>query len=118
MDFLGIGWMEILVVLVVALIVFGPEKLPDISRTVGQTIRDIQKNVNEATRTLTEEEPEDVRKTREVLAAQRQGQQPSGSGPATPTSDPTSPSGSPTPFSTRQPVPPDHDQPKPPQGPA
>ena len=35
--------MEILVVAMIALIVFGPEKLPEIARTVGRTVSDLRR---------------------------------------------------------------------------
>jgi Tat protein translocase TatB subunit len=42
-----IGPMEILVVAVVALLVFGPEKLPDMARNVGRTISDLRRTAQE-----------------------------------------------------------------------
>lgn len=39
MDFFGIGAGEILVILVIALLVFGPDKLPEIGRTLGDATR-------------------------------------------------------------------------------
>jgi TatA/E family protein of Tat protein translocase len=38
-----IGPLEILVILVVALVVFGPSKLPDIGRQVGRGVREFRK---------------------------------------------------------------------------
>jgi TatA/E family protein of Tat protein translocase len=38
-----VGPLEILVILVVALIVFGPKKLPDIGRQVGRGVREFRK---------------------------------------------------------------------------
>ena len=38
----GLGWQEILVVMVIALIVLGPTKLPDMARTVGKGIREFK----------------------------------------------------------------------------
>jgi sec-independent protein translocase protein TatB len=43
-----IGPLEILVVAVVALIVFGPEKLPDLARKVGRTASELRRIANEA----------------------------------------------------------------------
>ena len=39
MDFLGVGPVEILVVLVVAFLVFGPGKVSEVGRTLGKTMR-------------------------------------------------------------------------------
>jgi Tat protein translocase TatB subunit len=42
-----IGPLEILVVAVVALLVFGPEKLPEMARNVGRTISDLRRTAQE-----------------------------------------------------------------------
>jgi TatA/E family protein of Tat protein translocase len=43
-----VGPLEIFVVALVALIVFGPEKLPEIARTLGRTLSDFRRTVDEA----------------------------------------------------------------------
>lgn len=43
----GIGMPELLVILVVALIVFGPNKLPEIGKSMGRAVREFKKAVNE-----------------------------------------------------------------------
>jgi Tat protein translocase TatB subunit len=42
MDFLGVGPLELVVVLIIALIVVGPERLPELARSVGKTLRDLR----------------------------------------------------------------------------
>ncbi len=42
-DFLGMGWLEILMIAVVALIVLGPDKLPQYARKAGKFIRQFRK---------------------------------------------------------------------------
>ena len=37
-----LGWQEILIVMVIALIVLGPSKLPEVARTVGKGIREFK----------------------------------------------------------------------------
>ena len=39
----GIGWTEILIVLVVALLVLGPKRLPEIAKGLGRGLRDFRK---------------------------------------------------------------------------
>jgi sec-independent protein translocase protein TatA len=39
----NIGPMELIVILLLALIVFGPKRLPEIGRTVGKGLREFQK---------------------------------------------------------------------------
>lgn len=46
MNFFGVGPVEILVILVIILIVFGPERLPDIAKRVGSASREIRQNLN------------------------------------------------------------------------
>jgi sec-independent protein translocase protein TatB len=42
MDFLGVGPLEFLLVLIIALLVVGPERLPEIARSIGKAIRDLR----------------------------------------------------------------------------
>lgn len=51
MDILGIGPLELVVVLIVALLVFGPNRLPEIGAKLGRGLRDMRR----ATRALSEE---------------------------------------------------------------
>jgi sec-independent protein translocase protein TatB len=43
-----IGPLEVLLVAVIALIVFGPEKLPELARKVGKTAAELRRIANEA----------------------------------------------------------------------
>ena len=43
MNIFGIGLPEMGLIMIVALLVFGPKKLPEISRSLGSAIRDLQK---------------------------------------------------------------------------
>jgi sec-independent protein translocase protein TatA len=42
---MNIGTPEILIVLVVALLLFGPRKLPELGKGLGQSIREFQRGV-------------------------------------------------------------------------
>lgn len=42
-----IGPMEIALILVVALLIFGPSKLPQLGRSVGESIREFKKSFKE-----------------------------------------------------------------------
>ena len=44
------GISEILLIMVIALILFGPEDLPDIARTIGKVVFEIRKATNEMTK--------------------------------------------------------------------
>lgn len=43
MSFLDIGPLEVLLILVIALIIWGPGKIPEIAKTLGRTINAIRK---------------------------------------------------------------------------
>ncbi|MFM2061795.1 MAG: hypothetical protein RLZZ507_1465 [Cyanobacteriota bacterium] len=47
MNIFGIGLPEMAVIMVVALLIFGPKKLPEIGRSLGKTIRSFQEASNE-----------------------------------------------------------------------
>ena len=51
----GIGSTEILVILVVALLVLGPKKLPQIARTIGRAMGEFRRVSTEFQRTLNTE---------------------------------------------------------------
>ncbi len=42
-----IGPLELMVVAAVALIVFGPHRLPEIARTIGKTLSELRRQANE-----------------------------------------------------------------------
>jgi sec-independent protein translocase protein TatA len=44
----SIGMPELIVIFVVALIVFGPSKLPDLGKSLGEAIRGFKKAINES----------------------------------------------------------------------
>lgn len=54
----NIGIPGLILITLIALIVFGPKKLPEIGRAFGQTLREFKKS----TRELTSEEFEDEKK--------------------------------------------------------
>lgn len=51
----GIGLPEMLVILAVALIVVGPEKLPDLARSVAKTVLELKKTLNQVKASLADE---------------------------------------------------------------
>ncbi len=50
---MGIGGMEIFVILMIALVVFGPKKLPEMGRSLGKAIREFKSVGNELQDELT-----------------------------------------------------------------
>ena len=55
MDFFGIGFGEVLLVLIVALIIWGPKRLPGIARMLGKTMHTLRKATNDLTSQITRE---------------------------------------------------------------
>jgi TatA/E family protein of Tat protein translocase len=55
LNFLGIGPAELIFILVIALIVFGPKRLPEIGRTLGKTMREFRNLSEDLTSQLREE---------------------------------------------------------------
>ena len=59
----GIGMPELIIILVIALIVIGPSKLPDLARSLGKGMAEFKKATREIKESLdVEEDFEDVRK--------------------------------------------------------
>lgn len=60
----GIGPMELIVIVVVALLIFGPQRLPEFARTLGKGLAEFRRASNELRQTLALDELEsDLRKT-------------------------------------------------------
>ena len=51
----SIGMPELIIILVIALIIFGPRKLPELGRSLGRSINEFKKASNELRSTLEEE---------------------------------------------------------------
>jgi sec-independent protein translocase protein TatA len=44
---MNIGWQEILLILLIALLLFGAKKIPDLARSLGKGIREFKKGIHE-----------------------------------------------------------------------
>ncbi|MBT8203706.1 MAG: twin-arginine translocase TatA/TatE family subunit [Acidimicrobiia bacterium] len=53
---MGLGWGEAIVVLVVLLVLFGAKRLPELARSLGSSVKELQKGLEDG---LAEDEPED-----------------------------------------------------------
>lgn len=58
-----IGFPEMIVILIVALIIFGPRKLPELGRSLGKSINEFKRASNELRSTLEDEIRTEERKT-------------------------------------------------------
>jgi sec-independent protein translocase protein TatA len=77
----SIGMPELIIILVIALIIFGPRKLPELGRSLGKSIGEFRRASNELRSTLEEEIRVEEQKT---------------SAPRTPSATPESPTSSPS----------------------
>jgi len=66
---LNIGPLELMLILLIALVVVGPRKLPDLGRTIGNGLREFRKAQDEVRKSLQLEDLQDVR--RDIADAQR-----------------------------------------------
>jgi sec-independent protein translocase protein TatA len=51
----GIGMPELIVIFVIALVVFGPGKLPDLGKSLGEAIRGFKKAVDDTEKSVSED---------------------------------------------------------------
>ena len=68
----SIGMPELIIILVIALIIFGPRKLPELGRSLGRSIGEFKRASNELRNTLEEEiRVEEQRDQREAIRAEQ-----------------------------------------------
>jgi len=76
-----IGMPELIIILTLALIIFGPRKLPELGRSLGKSLGEFKRASNELRNTLDEE----IRVEEEQQTAQKAAAEPP---PATPAASP------------------------------
>ena len=67
----SIGMPELIIIFVIALIIFGPRKLPELGRSLGKSLAEFKKASNELKSTLDEEIRAEERKTAERIEPPR-----------------------------------------------
>lgn len=67
MDFLGVGPMEILVIVIIILIVFGPNRLPEMARTIGKAMKDVKNATSDLGKSLSSELEEEERRVKQEI---------------------------------------------------
>lgn len=60
----NIGIPGLVLILVIALIIFGPKKLPELGKAVGQTLKEFKTSTRELTKDVTEEFEDENSKTK------------------------------------------------------
>ena len=43
----GLGYQELLIILVIVLVLFGAQRLPDLAKSLGSSVKEFKKGVNE-----------------------------------------------------------------------
>lgn len=46
-DFLGLGTPELIIILVILLLLFGGSKLPQLAKSIGSSVKELRKGVND-----------------------------------------------------------------------
>ena len=64
----SIGMPELIIIFVIALIIFGPRKLPELGRSLGKSLAEFKKASNELRNTLEEEIRVEEQKDKEKAA--------------------------------------------------
>ena len=65
----SIGMPELIIIFVIALIIFGPKKLPELGRSLGRSLNEFKRASNELKNTLEEEVRIEEQKEKEQKAA-------------------------------------------------
>jgi sec-independent protein translocase protein TatA len=55
----GLGYQELLIILVIVLVLFGANRLPELARSLGSSVKEFKKGVSEATKEETTPAPKD-----------------------------------------------------------
>lgn len=59
----SIGFPGLILILVIALVIFGPKKLPEIGKAAGQTLKEFKNSTNE----LTSDVRDEFKETKELI---------------------------------------------------
>jgi TatA/E family protein of Tat protein translocase len=88
----SLGTMEMIVILVIALVVFGPRKLPDLGRSLGRSLNEFKKASNELRNTLEDEvRLEEKKEQRAKVEAEQSSAVAAAEVPAPPVTEPAVP---------------------------
>lgn len=59
----SIGVPGLILILIIALVIFGPKKLPEIGKAAGQTLKEFKKSAND----LTSDAKEEVKEAKDII---------------------------------------------------
>jgi len=78
MNFGNIGFMELMVILVIVLVLFGARRVPEIGASIGKGIREFKKNISDADQQIREpirDALNDTRSSDRLAGGEAQSQQ-------------------------------------------
>ena len=73
MEVFGVGPWELLLVLIIAFVVLGPDRIPEVARTLGRALRQLREYTAQLTKELDTEDIKEV--SREIIDMQRELQE-------------------------------------------
>ena len=82
----SIGMPELVIILVIALVIFGPRKLPELGRSLGKSLGEFKRASNELRNTLEEEVRVEEQRDQKAKLQAEQASAISGAAPITPDS--------------------------------
>jgi len=72
-DFMGIGFLELLLILILGVIFIGPDKLPEMAAKAGQLFRSFKKATFDLSKSITEELPTKDTLTQDIATETKAG---------------------------------------------
>ncbi len=67
----NIGFPELILILIIALLIFGPKRLPEIGKSIGKAISELRRASNELKETIEDEiRAEEIKKFEESLESE------------------------------------------------
>lgn len=57
----GLGWTEVAVIAIVAILIFGPKKIPELGSALGKTLRGFKEEMKNPSDETSQEEKEDFK---------------------------------------------------------
>jgi sec-independent protein translocase protein TatA len=76
MNFGNLGFMEILLILVAVLLLFGAKRLPEIGASFGKSIKEFKRGLSDADRAIREETPRESLNAGSTQARQQKEEEP------------------------------------------